>query len=337
MLESIPADRREIARSALSSTFGTSPLTALQPITSGASGALIYRIEVGGRPYLLRLEGLVRDHVRDPHRTYRCMQIAADAGIAPALRHADPAAGAAIMDFVGDLPLADYPGGLAARARDLGALVARLQATPAFPAVAPYPAVIAGMLDRLVASGRYAPGLLDAHREGFERIRAGYRWDEKVLVSSHNDIHPGNILFDGQRLWLIDWETAYRSDPLVDIAVMTLYLVTTPETRDVLFAAWLGRAPDRRLMARLVLMRQLVRLFYACANGLFVAAAGGYPPETDLVALTPAEFVAGIAAGRLVQGTVEAQRVGSKVALRTFMEGLASSEFELALAVARQG
>jgi thiamine kinase-like enzyme len=39
-------------------------------------------------------------------------------------------------------------------------------------------------------------------------------------VSSHNDSIPSNILFDGDRLWLIDWESAYRNDPLVDVAIV---------------------------------------------------------------------------------------------------------------------
>jgi len=49
---SLPTDRREAARSALTAAFGPAPLTALQRVTSGAS-ALIYRIEVADRPYLL--------------------------------------------------------------------------------------------------------------------------------------------------------------------------------------------------------------------------------------------------------------------------------------------
>jgi hypothetical protein len=39
-------------------------------------------------------------------------------------------------------------------------------------------------------------------------------------VSSHNDPVPANILFDGRRPWLIDWEWAYRNDPLVDVAIV---------------------------------------------------------------------------------------------------------------------
>ena len=106
----IPADRRAAARSALTQAFGAAPLAALQPITSGAS-ALSYRIEVAERPYLLRLESLQRDAVRDPERSFLCMRTAAAAGIAPALHHADPTAGVAIMDFVPSRSLSDYPGG----------------------------------------------------------------------------------------------------------------------------------------------------------------------------------------------------------------------------------
>lgn len=326
-----PADLPETARSALREAFGAAPVTAVQPITSGASGASIHRIEVGGRPYLLRLEDPRRDAVRDPQRIHLCMRIAAEAGIAPALLHADAPAGVAIMDFVPARPLHDYPDGPAALARDLGALAARLQATDRFPAVADYPTVIGGMLDRLLGAGLFAPGLLNPHREGFERIRRAYPWDAASLVSSHNDPHPGNILFDGERLWLIDWETAYRNDPALDVAILTMFLAPTPELETALLAAWAGRGPDQALRARLVLMRQLARLFYACANGLFVAAAHPEARETDLTALTPAEFRAAVDGGRLIPGTIEAQRVGCKVSLRTFLAGLAAPGFEEAL------
>jgi aminoglycoside phosphotransferase (APT) family kinase protein len=335
MFDAIPSDRREDARSAMTAAFGRAPLTALQRVTSGAS-ALIYRIDVADRPYLLRLDSLQRDEVRNPERAYLCMRTAVEAGIAPALHHADPTAGVAIMDYVPERPLSDYPSGREGLARDLGDLVARLQATPAFPPVADYLTVLKGLLDRLLGSGLFNVGLLDPHQEGFERIRQAYPWDSSALVSSHNDPHPGNILFDGERLWLIDWETAYRNDPLVDVAIFTLYLAASPEHEEVLLQSWLGRSPDRALRARLVLMRQLVRLFYACASSLHAASSSAVP-ETDLAALTPAEFRAAVDDGRLVLGAPETQRIGGKVALATFLAVLATPQFEEALVVARQG
>ena len=192
-------------------------------------------------------------------------------------------------------------------------------------------------MGRLLGSGLFAPGLLDRHQEGFERIRQSYPWDDGALVSSHNDPHPGNILFDGQRLWLIDWETAYRNDPLVDVAVFTLFLAGSAELEGLLLQSWLGRTPDRTLRARLVLIRQLVRLFYGCAASLHAADLPDLVPETDLAALTPAEFSAAVDEGRLVAGAPQTQRIGGKVALATFLAVLGTPAFEEALAVARQG
>ena len=307
----------------------------MQPITTGAS-ASIYCIEVGGRPWLLRLESFQRDEVRDPHRTYLCMRTAADAGIAPAVLHADAAAGVAIMAYVSGRPLDGFPGGPEALARALGVLAARLQATPLFPPVADYPAIVGGLLERLRATGLYG-SLLGPHRDGFERLREAYPWDESTLVSSHNDPHPGNILFDGKRLWLIDWETAYRNDPAVDLAIMTMYRAGTPELQEALLQSWGGRPSDPRLLARVFVMRQLVKLFYGCANGLYLSGTRPDLVETDLSAPTPAEFSAAIRDGRLVQNSPEAQRIGGKVALRAFLEGVTSPAFTEAVAVLRAG
>jgi len=335
MFDLIPADRRAAVRSALVATFGASPVPVLQPVTGGAS-ALIYRIEVAGRPYLLRLESLQRDEVRDPQRAYLCMRRAVDAGIAPAVHHADPVAGIAILDFLAARPLSDYPTGPDGLARDLGTLAARLQATQTFPSVAiDYPAMLASLFDRVQASGLFVAGLLDRHREGFERIREAYPWDDRSLVSSHNDLHPENILFDGERLWLIDWETAHANDPLLDVAVLTMFLAASPNLEEALLCAWLGRAPDEALRARLILMRQLARIFYACASALHAATAEPEARLNDLTALTPLGFRAAVAAGRLALGTPQAQRVGCKVSFRTFLEGLAKPAFEEALLTLR--
>jgi aminoglycoside phosphotransferase (APT) family kinase protein len=336
-IDQIPQDRRDRARSALAAAFGRSPVTVLQPITVGAS-ALSYRIEVAGRPYLLRLESFRRDEVRDPHRSYVCMQAAVEAGIAPAVHHADAAAGVVISDFVRERALSDYPSGTQGLVRDLGRLVARLQAVPAFPAVSDYPAMIGYLLGRLLDSGLFAPGLLDRHQKGFERIRAAYPWDAAALVSSHNDANPSNVLFDGERLWLIDWETAYRNDPLADVATLGAFYARTPELETLLLRSWLGREPDRMLLARLGLMRLLVRMFYGCAASLNAAnASGAVVPETDLSAPTPEQFREDVAQGRLAAGSPEGQRIVGKMALAGFLAGLSTPEFEEALAVVRRG
>jgi aminoglycoside phosphotransferase (APT) family kinase protein len=331
-LAPIPIEHQEKAHAALDAAFGRAPRT-LQPVVGGASGALTYRVEAGGHhAYLMRMETR-RDALRNPHQN-ACMRIAAEAGVAPPLRYLDDAAGVAIMDFLPQRPLAEFPGGPAALVRAAGELVARLQATPAFPFMADYPHLIERLF--AVAKTRFAPGLLDPHEEGFRRIREAYRWDRDTLVSSHNDPNTQNLLFDGERLWLIDWETAYRNDPLTDIAIVANNLAPTPELETALVEACLGRAPDRLTRARLTLMRQIVRLYYGSL--IFTAAVPPTgAPDASLAAPTEAEFMAAMQAGRLVMGNPQFIGTLGKMSFAGFLAGLTAPGFEDALAVARAG
>src|SRR6266498_3399652 len=106
LLEPVPATHREAARTGLMTVFGGASIAALQRVGGGASGALIYRVDVAGRLYLMRVETR-RGPLRNPHQ-YVCMQTAAEAGIAPPLHHADSESGVAIMDFLQQRPLEEY-------------------------------------------------------------------------------------------------------------------------------------------------------------------------------------------------------------------------------------
>lgn len=336
LLAAIPAESRDLARSAIVTALGRVSITALQPVIGGASGALAYRVEAGARSYLLRME-VARTAFRNPHQ-YTCMRAAADAGIAPPLRYVDPEQGVAVMDFVTQRPLSEYPGGPAALAGDLGGLIRRLQDSPRFPALA---GGYLDILDRLLAVVRrsrvFAAGLLDPHYAGFLRLRQAYPWSDAALVSSHNDPNPRNILFDGQRLWLVDWETSYLNDSLTDIAIVSHELAPTPELQQRLLRGWLGREPDLAVRARLVLMRQLTRLYYACLIFSAFGAAPRAEPDSDLKALTPAEIIAAVGQGRLKPGSPEMLYAFGKMFLAGFLDGLTAPGFEEALVVARAG
>ena len=46
------------------------------------------------------------------------------------------------------------------------------------------------------------------------------------MVSSPNDLFkPDNILFDGQGVWLVDWEAAFLNDRYADLAVVANLVV----------------------------------------------------------------------------------------------------------------
>jgi aminoglycoside phosphotransferase (APT) family kinase protein len=330
ILDGMPEHMRKAVRVALSAVFGKVPVESHEPMSGGASGALAFRINVGGGRYALRVE--VRRHpLRNPHQ-YKCMQLAVDAGIAPPLRYASGEAGVAIMDHIGEQPLQMYPGGAAMLARDSAALIAKLHATSLFPAVVDFRQLIRRILVQL-RSG-FSAGLLDAHEENFERIVAAYPWNAAAHVSSHNDPNPRNMLFDGSRLWLIDWETAYRNDALIDVAILAENHAPSAEEARTLLHAYLGRPPQPAQLAQLRLMRQLTRLYYA---GLLLGAAViSAAPMESLAAPTPDAFRALIAAGKLAPGSLETKVTLGKMCLGAFASELHAPGYEESLASASQ-
>jgi aminoglycoside phosphotransferase (APT) family kinase protein len=312
---------RETARAALVGAFGSVPVNAITPLSGGISSASVFQVDVGGRRYLLRLEGQPSP-LRNPHQ-YLSMGIASKAGIAPKIHYIDEAARVAVIDFIEQRPLAAYPGGPRALAHALGALLARVQATPVFPSFVNYPDIVARLFAHVRRTGLFAAGLLDAHVERLVLITEAYNAGTTKLVSSHNDPVPNNILFDGERLWLIDWESAYRNDPLIDVAIILDNLARSPELEEVLLQAWLGCKPDEALRARLDLVRALTRLYYAGVLLSASAAASWIAGDTDLSVPTVAEFERAIRAGRLKLGTIETAHMMGKMFLASFFSGVA--------------
>lgn len=318
---SFSAERRETVRSALVAAFGSAAIGAIVPITGGASGASTFRVDTGRRRYLLRVEG-IPSPLRNPHQ-YVSMRIAAEAGIAPRIHYADEVGRIAVIDFVEQRPLLDYPGGPQALAGALGRLLAQVQATPVFPSFVHYPDIVSRLWAHVCRTGLFAPGVLDAHTEHLASIRKAYVWDPANSVSSHNDPVPNNILFDGKRLWMIDWESAYRNDPLVDVAIVLDNLARSPELEDALLRAWLGRAPDGALRQRLEPIRAFTRLYYAGVLFSASAAACWIRLDTDLSAPTLPEFQRAIGEGRLKLGTPETKHILGKMFLAAFFSGVA--------------
>jgi aminoglycoside phosphotransferase (APT) family kinase protein len=323
------AEQRDNAHAALAGALGRAPIDAITTVTGGATTASTFRVESGGRSLLLRLEGEASP-LRNPHQ-YLSMRIAAEAGIAPKIRYIDEVARTAVIDFIAQQPLKAYPGGPGALAQALGALLARLQATPVFPSFVNYPVIVARLFAHVRRTGLFATGLLDPHVERLEKLHQAYDAGLTGLVSSHNDCLPGNLLFDGERLWMIDWESAYRNDPLVDVAIVLDSLVRSKELEEVLLRAWLGRAPEQALRARLELVRALTRLYYAGVALSASAAASWVRDDTDLSAPTVADLLEAIRAGALKPGAPQTKHILGKMFLASFLCGVETPGFDAAV------
>jgi hypothetical protein len=93
------------------------------------------------------------------------------------------------------------------------------------------------------------------------------------MVSSLNDLKPENILFDGDRVWLVDWEAGFLNDRYLDLAVVANFVVTNHAEEDAYLRTYFGEAAGEYRLARFYLMRQLLPVFCPVVSMLSGLAA----------------------------------------------------------------
>ena len=79
VVDTLSDEHREPVRAALDAAFGSSRVDSIALIGGGASGAFLFRVDVGRQRYVVRLEGQPSP-LRNPHQ-YESMRIASAVGI----------------------------------------------------------------------------------------------------------------------------------------------------------------------------------------------------------------------------------------------------------------
>ena len=97
------------------------------------------------------------------------------------------------------------------------------------------------------------------------------------IVFAHNDLLPANILDDGHRLWLIDYEYAGFSTPMFDLAGAASNAQMDDAQAEALLAAYFGHPPDAALQRAFDAMQVASLLresMWAMVSALHLAAPG---------------------------------------------------------------
>ena len=209
-----------------------------------------FRLHEGSRDYVLRLAGEAAARLGADIRSEIAMQsIAASAGLAPRIALVDPAGRYVVSEYAeGSVPGASALCDPALLTR-IGAWCARLHALEAPPGVATVDLGerAAGYLARLRDAGGIVPRLRDELAR-----RRGALLPPDRLAPCHHDLHRRNLLDDGTRLVVVDWEYAGRGDPAADLAACAGYHALDAAGVDALIAGYGGaRAPLRARIAAL--------------------------------------------------------------------------------------
>lgn len=226
---------------------------SLEPLGGGLSNRN-YRARDDEGEWVVRLAGEVPEHGIVRANDIAASRAAAAAGIAPELRYAE--ADALVIRFIGGRALVEDDIHDTAMRHRVAELLQRTHHEVGRHLRGP--AVMFWVFHTLrdyAIQLRDTPDGGDLHRlativDGLERAVGPIE-----VVFGHNDLLPANIIDDGDRLWLIDWEFAGYGSPLFDLGNLASNAhLDEPAWHDLL-TAYFGHPPGGDLLRRAGAMR----------------------------------------------------------------------------------
>jgi aminoglycoside phosphotransferase (APT) family kinase protein len=326
----IPEAKQPIVVRALQEAFGTSEYEDIQSLSGGLSSALAYKILVRKKPYLLKI--LRTEVISDPRNEFACMQAGAEAGIAPRIWYANVDDRIMISDFLEAQPFPDDM---------LPLIVPTLRTLHSLP---PFPKPMMGSYFDAMNNGfvrRFQEAKLLPESETDEVFRfyaevlRVYPRDGTDQVSSHNDLKPQNMRFDGNRIWLVDWESAFLNDLYVDLSIVANFFVRDETQEEAYLSAYFGEPAGERSeyrRARFYLMRQALSMFYASLLLLEASRAG---LAIDRTMSTPGfrEYHQDLISDEIDMLKAEAKAEYGLIHLREALRNMRTARFEESVAV----
>lgn len=298
-----PAAER-IVRAALASRASTRALAnaPLEPIRGGLSNHA-WKAERGGRHWFVRLGGPDSTKL-GVNRESECalLSVVSKAGLAPPVIACDAGNGLLVTPFVSGGPWTRED---ARSSRNVERLARCLRVLHGLPAPSDVRDLdFRAQARRLEAELEAARGThtsdsgadADELRGTDDRtmtdraVRAAAESAFEVLASReparavcHNDVHHLNVLDDGERLWLVDWEYGGLGDPIFDLASFACQHEFTAGERQALLEAYAGTCvvPVESLEAACIAFDYVQWLWYRLWAASNPAASSEYTTRAD--------------------------------------------------------
>ncbi|WP_420332351.1 phosphotransferase [Roseibium sp.] len=205
-----------IARAAALSCFADPQ--DLTPLGGGITNVNLL-VRDGSRRFVVRLGDDIPEHGVMRWNELALSRAAEMAGVSPAVVHQEP--GVLVLDFVEARTFEEADVRDPANLAKIVDLISRAHRELGIhltgPVLAFWPfQVNRTYVTRLKADGSAHSGLLPGLMDTLSDLEAAV--GPVDLVIGHNDLLAANLLDDGQRLWLIDWEYGGYNSPLFDLA-----------------------------------------------------------------------------------------------------------------------
>jgi thiamine kinase-like enzyme len=167
----------------------------------------------------------------------------------------------------------------------------------------------------------------------FDIILTRYPWNDKDKVTSHNDLNPNNLICDGNRLWVVDWDAAFLNDRYADLAITANFYVSNGQEEQLLLGAYFGDGLSPYHSARFFVMRQICRFIYAVhmVNLGNATDADNIIHEPEFKTITMQQFGEQMREGKLSIASSRGQLYFGKASINEALRDMRSPRFEASM------
>lgn len=244
-------------------------ISSIQKISGGFSGAEIYKIDANQHCFIARKSAGF--YGVDGFQTeVQIHNLAADLDLAPKLHFFDQHQLFSLVDFIDDLGCFNlYKANPQSTKYQLINLAKKIHNIKYSPFIKPRS--IQEEI-RITLNSIYESFLHSDISTIFERVLKT-PWPNDRITITHNDFHPNNILYDGIKLKLIDWEMAGLGHPFYDIAYISNYLFLDKKDGYEFLSLYLDGPVNRKIQ---IIFNNLRRIAYGFLSSIHFHSAYQY-------------------------------------------------------------
>lgn len=242
-------------RNALRKTFDVDEPDTIVPLSGGFSQK-VYKLSIKNKYYILRLSDA---SLADRKRESQCMRIASNIGVAPKFYYINVKDGIFIIDYIENKKLSKDNRADPNIYKELATFLKKIHLTAGFPKHIS----IIKMVEKITKKPSYVTSTISEMAiKNIELLEPLLNKHFKI-TSCHNDLQPNNILFDGKRFWVIDWEKASLQDPYYDLATISnFFILDQKKLEDVYLLTYFNGIPNKKQLAHYIIMKQISLAYY---------------------------------------------------------------------------
>lgn len=249
----------------LNQLFNIQEMSSLQLLTGGRGTSKIFKFEVSSKEYVLRVTDTDRpSFFIDVKSEINNMETVKSLDISPKTHYSDAETGIIVMEYIKNIRLTTQIINHEEESHTLYSQFATtlrtLHTGPAFEGEISSVFDDIRRITKTVDHNKIPPESLKVINslETIEDVLKKYQ----TSAPCHKELNGNNVLYDGNKIYFIDWEGSGNCDPFVDLAISSVFFIFDQAKEEIFLENYFLQKPSEKQKAYLFLMKHVIHTFY---------------------------------------------------------------------------